>query len=190
MCVFVNELAPSHVRSQQGQCLRQCRRIMKGTLGVIALNWGLRFTNMPVVHLLCLICVLCAVFVLHFAVPSCIALLYSILLCQLLCILCSIASGCVASCFVVFVSLVFLIVIGSLICGVELAGLRFSYKCVFRMLLEVVPLCLVDTDEYYHIVNQHHQSSIKSKIVTRTKQKVLNRFPVWHYQGNNNAPFI
>ena len=75
---------------------------------------------MPVVHLLCLICVLCVVFVLCFAVPSCIALLYSILLCQLLYILCSIASGCVASCFVVFVSLVFLIVIGSLIWGLSL----------------------------------------------------------------------
>ena len=32
MSVFVNELAPPHVRSQQGQCVQQCRKIMKGTL--------------------------------------------------------------------------------------------------------------------------------------------------------------
>ena len=32
MSVFVNELAPPHARSQQGQCVRQCRRIMKDTL--------------------------------------------------------------------------------------------------------------------------------------------------------------
>ena len=32
MSVFVNELAPPHARSRQGQCVRQCRRIMKATL--------------------------------------------------------------------------------------------------------------------------------------------------------------
>ena len=32
MSVFVYELTPPHVRSQQGQCVRQCRRIMKDTL--------------------------------------------------------------------------------------------------------------------------------------------------------------
>ena len=32
MSVFVNELTPPHVRSQQGQCVQQCRRIMKKTL--------------------------------------------------------------------------------------------------------------------------------------------------------------
>ena len=32
MSVFVNELTPPHVRSQQGQCVQQCRRIMKDTL--------------------------------------------------------------------------------------------------------------------------------------------------------------
>ena len=32
MSVFVNGLAPPHARSQQGQCVRQCRRIMKDTL--------------------------------------------------------------------------------------------------------------------------------------------------------------
>ena len=32
MSVFVNELALPHVRSQQGQCVRQCQRIMKDTL--------------------------------------------------------------------------------------------------------------------------------------------------------------
>ena len=34
MSVFVNELALPHVRSQQGQCVRQCRRIMKDTLNM------------------------------------------------------------------------------------------------------------------------------------------------------------
>ena len=29
MSIFVNELAPPHVRSQQGQYVQQCRRIMK-----------------------------------------------------------------------------------------------------------------------------------------------------------------
>ena len=32
MSVFVNELTPPNVRSQQGQCVQQCRRIMKDTL--------------------------------------------------------------------------------------------------------------------------------------------------------------
>ena len=32
MSVFVNELAPPYVWSQQGQCVQQCRRNMKGTL--------------------------------------------------------------------------------------------------------------------------------------------------------------
>ena len=32
MSGFVNELAPPHMRSQQGQCVQQCRRIMKDTL--------------------------------------------------------------------------------------------------------------------------------------------------------------
>ena len=34
MCIFVIELTPPHVRSQQGQCVRQCRRIMKDTLHI------------------------------------------------------------------------------------------------------------------------------------------------------------
>ena len=38
MDIFVNELAPPHVRSQQGQCVRQCRRIMKDTLDNLFLN--------------------------------------------------------------------------------------------------------------------------------------------------------
>ena len=32
MSAFVNELAPPHVRSQQAQCVQQCRRIMEKTL--------------------------------------------------------------------------------------------------------------------------------------------------------------
>ena len=32
MSIFVNELSPPHARSHQGQCVRQCRRIMKDTL--------------------------------------------------------------------------------------------------------------------------------------------------------------
>ena len=32
LSIFVNELAPPNVRSQQGQCVQQCRRIMKDTL--------------------------------------------------------------------------------------------------------------------------------------------------------------
>ena len=32
MGIFVNELSPPHARSQQGQCVRQCRRIMKDTI--------------------------------------------------------------------------------------------------------------------------------------------------------------
>ena len=34
MGVFVYELSPPHARSQQGQCVRQCRRIMKYILGL------------------------------------------------------------------------------------------------------------------------------------------------------------
>ena len=32
MGVFVNELAPPNVHSQQGQCMQQCQRIMKESL--------------------------------------------------------------------------------------------------------------------------------------------------------------
>ena len=32
MSVFVNELTPAHVRSQQGQCVQQCQTIIKGAL--------------------------------------------------------------------------------------------------------------------------------------------------------------
>ena len=32
MNVFVNELAPPHVRIQQGQCVQQCRRILAYTV--------------------------------------------------------------------------------------------------------------------------------------------------------------
>ena len=32
MSVFVNELTLPYVRSQQGQCMQQCRRIMKDTV--------------------------------------------------------------------------------------------------------------------------------------------------------------
>ena len=38
MSVFVNELAPPHARSQQGQCVQQCRRIMKETLAERSTN--------------------------------------------------------------------------------------------------------------------------------------------------------
>ena len=39
MSVFVNELAPPNVRSQQGQCVQQCRRIMKDTLVHKNVSW-------------------------------------------------------------------------------------------------------------------------------------------------------
>ena len=41
MSVFVNELAPPHVHSEQGLCVRQCRRIMKDTLDIKMLNESL-----------------------------------------------------------------------------------------------------------------------------------------------------
>ena len=34
MSVFVNELAPPYVRSQQGQCEQQCRRILANTVAL------------------------------------------------------------------------------------------------------------------------------------------------------------
>ena len=40
MSVFVNKLAPPHVRSQEGQCLQQCWRIMKGTLIITSQRLG------------------------------------------------------------------------------------------------------------------------------------------------------
>ena len=37
--IFVNELAPPHVRGQQGQCVQPCRRIIEGTL--VSLKYGI-----------------------------------------------------------------------------------------------------------------------------------------------------
>ena len=42
MSIFVNELAPPHVCSEQGQCVRQCRRIMRDTFvwqRIVMLVW-------------------------------------------------------------------------------------------------------------------------------------------------------
>ena len=50
MSVFVNELTLPHVRGQQGQCVQQCRRIMKETLHIqIPPDWlrGSYITQYP-----------------------------------------------------------------------------------------------------------------------------------------------
>ena len=46
--VFVNELAPPYVRSQQGQCEQQCRRILANTVHVC----NIRHDDMPCMHVI------------------------------------------------------------------------------------------------------------------------------------------
>ena len=40
LSVFVNDLAPRHIRSQQGKCVQQCRTILANTLNALGTYWN------------------------------------------------------------------------------------------------------------------------------------------------------